>query len=63
MQKNARGYVQDSASALDNARESLQNALQTVEKDTNRTDIEETLNAVEAALQQCNQTVSALESQ
>lgn len=62
MQKNARGYVQDSASALDNARMSLQNALQTVEKDSNKTDIQDTLSAVEAALQQCNQTVSALES-
>lgn len=61
MEKNARGYVQDSVSALSQARENLQNALGTVEKDSNRTDIEQTLQAVESAIQQCSQTVDTLE--
>lgn len=61
MQKNARGYVQDSVSELSNARENLQNALTSVEKDSNRKDIEQTLQAVESALQQCSQTADTLE--
>ncbi|MFC0270951.1 hypothetical protein ACFFIX_05755 [Metabacillus herbersteinensis] len=61
MQKNARGYVQDSFSALNNAKESLQSALQTVEKNQNREQIEQSLQVVENALQQCSQTVNSLE--
>ncbi|MFZ3589597.1 hypothetical protein ACOI1C_10000 [Bacillus sp. DJP31] len=61
MQKNARGYVQDSVSALSNAKENLQNALGTVERETNRTDIEQTLKTVESALEQCSQTANVLE--
>jgi hypothetical protein len=61
MQKNARGYVQDTFSALTTARDSLQSALQTVESDANRNNIEGSLRAVETALQQCGQTVDSLE--
>ncbi|MBM7659685.1 ribosome recycling factor [Bacillus mesophilus] len=61
MQKNARGFVQESYSALTNARENLQQALNTVEKNENRGQIEDSLRAVEDALQQCNQTVERLE--
>lgn len=61
MQKNARGHVQDSFSALNNAKESLQSALQTVEKNQNREQIEQSLQVVENALQQCSQTVNSLE--
>lgn len=61
MQKNARGFVQDSVSALETARTSLQSALQTVEKGTNREKIESSLQSVEVALQQCGQTVNGLE--
>lgn len=61
MQKNARGFVQDSVSALETARESLQSALQTVEKGENREKIESSLHSVETALQQCGQTVNVLE--
>ncbi|WP_226669455.1 hypothetical protein [Metabacillus litoralis] len=61
MQKNARGYVQDSYSALETAKTSLQNALQTVEKDSNREKIQSSLQTVEAALNQCSQTVNILE--
>ncbi|APH03838.1 hypothetical protein [Bacillus weihaiensis] len=61
MQKNARGYVQDSYSALENAKTCLQDALQTVEKDSNRERIQQSLQSVEHALQQCGQTVDILE--
>lgn len=61
MQQNARGYVQESYSALSNAKDNLQNALQTVENDTNRQNIEDSLRVVEQALQQCSQTVNRLE--
>ncbi|MBM7605415.1 hypothetical protein FS935_10010 [Metabacillus litoralis] len=61
MKKNARGYVQDSYSALENAKNSLQQALQTVEKDSNRERIQSSLQSVESALDQCGQTVNVLE--
>jgi hypothetical protein len=47
MQKNARGYVQDSCTALNEAKSCLQNALQTVEEQGNRQQIEQSLQAVE----------------
>ncbi|RSK28088.1 hypothetical protein EJF36_15040 [Bacillus sp. HMF5848] len=61
MKKNARGYVQESCSALENARDSLQQALQTVEKGSNAERIEQSLQSVEQALQQCSQTSNVLE--
>jgi hypothetical protein len=61
MQKNARGYVQESCTVLSNAKDLLQNALATVERDTNRENIEQSLQAVENALQMANQTASNLE--
>ncbi|WP_175640586.1 hypothetical protein [Metabacillus schmidteae] len=61
MQKNARGFVQDSVSALETAKTSLQSALQTIEKGTNREKIGVSLQSVEAALQQCGQTANVLE--
>ncbi|WP_066055545.1 hypothetical protein [Robertmurraya korlensis] len=60
MQKNARGYVQDSVSALSEAKDSLQNALNTVEKGSNRDRIEQTLQQVNSALQSCDQTAGIL---
>lgn len=60
MQKNARGYVQDSYSALQTAKSSLENALQTVEKGSNHERIQHSLQSVEAALQQCGQTADIL---
>jgi prefoldin subunit 5 len=60
MQKNARGYVQDSVSALNEAKDSLQNALNTVEKGSNRDRIEQTLQQVNSALESCDQTVGVL---
>ena len=61
MQKNARGYVQDSCSALETAKSSLQNALNTVEQDSNRERIQSSLQSVETALHQCGQTADILE--
>ncbi|WP_246938512.1 hypothetical protein [Bacillus pinisoli] len=61
MQKNARGYAQESYTSLTNAKDQLQQALQTVENDGNRQNIEQSLKMVEQALQQCSQTVSQLE--
>lgn len=60
MQKNARGYVQDSVGALNEAKDCLQNALNTVEKGSNRDRIEQTLQQVNSALESCDQTVGAL---
>ncbi|WP_110113745.1 hypothetical protein [Bacillus sp. CGMCC 1.16541] len=61
MQKNARGYVQDSCTALNEAKSCLQNALQTVEEQGNRQQIEQSLQAVESALGQCSGTANSLE--
>ncbi|TYR78713.1 hypothetical protein FZC66_18260 [Priestia megaterium] len=60
MQKNARGYVQDSCTSLNEAKACLQQALQTVEKDSNRERIEQSLQAVEHALEQCDATATTL---
>jgi HEPN domain-containing protein len=61
MQKNARRYVQDSYSALETAKSSLEHALKTAEKGSNQERIQHSLQSVEAALQQCGQTVDRLE--
>lgn len=61
MDKNARRYVQDSFHSLQEAKNCLEHALQTVEKSDNRERIEQSLQAVENALQKCNQTVNILE--
>lgn len=60
MQKNARGHVQDSCSALHQAADCLQHALQTVEKTDNRHRIEQSLQAVQQALHQCDSTAQIL---
>lgn len=60
MQKNAKGFVQDSCTSLTAAKTSLEQALQTVEKGSNRERIEQSLQAVEAALGQCDSTASTL---
>lgn len=62
MEKNARGYVQDSVSALNEAKDHLQQALHTVEKGSNRDRIEQSIQAVDQALQQCDQTADILKS-
>ncbi len=52
MHENARGYVQDSFQSLQEAKHCLEEALQTVEKDFNRARIEQSLYAIEQAIQQ-----------
>ncbi|MCP8970718.1 hypothetical protein [Ectobacillus ponti] len=59
-QKNARGHVQDSCSALNEAVSCLQSALDTVEKSDNRQRIEQSLQAVQNALHQCDSTAQVL---
>lgn len=63
LQKNARGYVQDSFQSLQEAKHCLEDALQTVEEDFNRARIEQSLYAVEQALQRCDYTVHILEQE
>ncbi|EEM04966.1 hypothetical protein bmyco0003_26680 [Bacillus pseudomycoides] len=63
MNKNARGYVQDSYHSLHEAKQSLEHALQTVEKSDNRERIEQSLQAVEHALQKCDHAVHILEQE
>ncbi|MBO9129171.1 hypothetical protein [Bacillus sp. 165] len=60
MQKNARGHVQDSCSALNEAKSCLESALQTVEKSDNAQRIQQSLQAVETALHQCDSTAQIL---
>ncbi|MFX3625352.1 MAG: hypothetical protein ACE3JP_15315 [Ectobacillus sp.] len=60
MQKNARGHVQDSCTALNQAKNCLESALQTVEKADNRQRIEQSLQAVQNALHQCDSTAQML---
>ncbi|PLT29939.1 hypothetical protein [Peribacillus deserti] len=60
-EKNARGYVQDTSSALNQAKSLLENAKDTVEKQGNREDIEESLRMVDQALQQSNTAANNLE--
>ncbi len=61
VEKNARGYVQDSYSALKEAQNCLTNALQTVERNENCQRIEASLQAVEQAMNECGNTASILE--
>ncbi|MFE8702373.1 hypothetical protein ACFYKX_17385 [Cytobacillus sp. FJAT-54145] len=61
MEKNARGYVQESYTALNEAKACLQNALDSVEKGSNRERIEKSLQAVNQALNECGQTANVLE--
>ncbi len=61
MHQNARGYVQDSFQSLQEAKHCLEEALQTVEKDFNRARIEQSLYAIEQAIQRCDYTVHILE--
>ena len=61
MHQNARGYVQDSFQSLQEAKNCLEEALETVEKDFNRARIEQSLYAVEQAIQRCEYTVHILE--
>lgn len=56
MQKNAREYVEDCCGSLHEAVTNLQSALQTVEKDYNRNDIQTSLQLVQEALQKCDST-------
>ena len=57
-QKNARQHVQDVCNQLQTAKGCLNKALTSVEKDENRQKIQNTLNAVDTALQTANTTLS-----
>ncbi|WP_270182160.1 hypothetical protein [Alkalihalobacillus sp. CinArs1] len=61
MEKNARGYVQDTCRDLKAAEASLQQALQTVEKEHNKQRIEESLSQLQAVQAYCSETESKLE--
>ncbi len=63
MHQNARGYAQDSFQSLQEAKHCLEEALQTVEKDFNRARIEQSLYAIEQAIQRCDYTVHILEQE
>ena len=56
--KNARQHVQSALSDLENAQECLNKAVGSVEKPQNKQHIQNTLNAVNTALQQANSTLS-----
>lgn len=56
--KNARQYVQDACNQLESAKNGLNAALGTVEKQENRQPIQNTLNTVDSALQAANSTLS-----
>ncbi|WP_377888988.1 hypothetical protein [Alkalihalobacillus sp. R86527] len=62
MQKNARGYVQETCKELKEAERNLQHALETVEKDPNRQRIQESLNQLMAVQTYCNETEGMLEN-
>jgi hypothetical protein len=57
--KNAKQHVQDVTNHLQDAKNCLNNALGTVEKPENRQKIQDTLNAVDGALQTANTTLSS----
>lgn len=61
MEKNARGYVQDSCQALEEASRCLEQALSTVEKGQNRERIQQSLNELTAVQTHCGETASVLE--
>jgi prefoldin subunit 5 len=54
------GKEYSTVSALSEAKDCLQNALNTVEKGSNRDRIEQTLQQVNSALQSCDQTAGVL---
>jgi hypothetical protein len=58
MEKNARQHVEDVYHKLQTSRISLAEAVNTVEKEENRQQIQNTLNAVQSALQAATDTLS-----
>jgi ribosome-associated translation inhibitor RaiA len=58
MDKNARQHVEDVYHKLQTSRTSLSEAVNTVEKEENRQKIQNTLNAVQSALQAATDTLS-----
>ncbi|WP_298841205.1 EscE/YscE/SsaE family type III secretion system needle protein co-chaperone [Clostridium sp.] len=56
--KNAKQHVQDVTNHLQEAKNCLTNALSSVEKPENKQQIQNTLNSVDAALQNANSTIS-----
>ncbi|HEY8890439.1 MAG TPA: EscE/YscE/SsaE family type III secretion system needle protein co-chaperone [Clostridium sp.] len=56
--KNAKQHVQDVTNHLQEAKNCLNNALSSVEKPENKQKIQNTLNSVDAALQNANTTIS-----
>ncbi|MGB7998954.1 MAG: hypothetical protein WCF60_02530 [Anaerobacillus sp.] len=63
MNKNARGYVQDSCESLEQASRCLEQALSTVEKGANRERIQQSLDELMAVQSQCSETANILEQQ
>ncbi|WP_044640054.1 hypothetical protein [Risungbinella massiliensis] len=63
MQKNARGYSQDAQNALNQAKNNLQNALNTVEKQENKALIEQSLLSIASAMEHCDIAVNSLEQE
>ncbi|MBF0708724.1 hypothetical protein IQ283_19165 [Alkalihalobacillus hwajinpoensis] len=61
MEKNARGYVQDSCRALEEASKYLEDALSTVEKGQNRDRIQQSLDELMTVQSHCNETANVLE--
>ncbi len=58
MDKNARQRIEDVYHKLNTSRISLSEAVNTVEKEENRTNIQNTLDAVQNALQSANDALS-----
>ncbi|TGE36096.1 hypothetical protein E4K67_21420 [Desulfosporosinus fructosivorans] len=58
MTKNAKQHVQDVTNHLQDAKNCLNNALTSVEKPENKQQIQNTLNAVDGAIQTANTTLS-----
>ncbi|MBN8207733.1 hypothetical protein JI666_03120 [Bacillus sp. NTK071] len=63
MEKNARGYVQDSCQALEEASRCLEQALSTVEKGQNRERIQQSLDELITVQTHCGETANVLEQQ
>ena len=58
MDKNSKQHVEDVYHKLQTSRTSLSEAINTVEKEENRQQIQNTLNAVQSALQAATDTLS-----
>lgn len=58
MEKNAKQQMEDVYNKLQTSRTSLSEAVNTVEKEENRQQIQNTLNAVQSALQLATDTLS-----